>query len=136
MSCWSSLGTGLGRAVSTSLDHLEHRLSHLRAPPPGVPTPKNPRARKAPREFDELIAGLLTACRHDPGRDAGDRLAMLLPARDEQTGERLTDREWREQILTLIVAAHATTAVALSRTVYLLRRRQAARHPRRLCRRK
>jgi cytochrome P450 len=127
MSCWSSLGTGLGRAVTTSLDHLEHRPSHLRAPPPGVPTPRNLTARKAPREFDELIAGLRAARRRDPGRDAGDRLAMLLSARDEQTGEGLTDREWRDRILTFIVAAHATTAVALSRTVDLLRRRQAAR---------
>src|SRR5262249_52217440 len=94
----------IGRAVTTSLDYLEHRLSHLLAPPLGVPTPRNLEARKALREFDELIAGILAVRRGDTGRDAGDLLSMLLAAHDEETGEGLTDRELRDQILTFIVA--------------------------------
>ncbi len=114
----------VGRVVTTSLDYLEHWLTHLLALPLGVPTPRNLKARRALREFDELIAGILAVRRGDPGRDAGDLLSMLLAARDEETGEGLTDRELRDQILTFIVAGHETTAVALSWTVALL-----CRHP-------
>jgi cytochrome P450 len=114
----------VGRAVTTSLDYLEHWLTHLLAPPLGVPTPRNLKARKALREFDELIAGILAARRRDPRRDAGDLLAMLLSARDEETGEGLTDRELRDQLITFFVAGHESTAVALSWTVALL-----CRHP-------
>ncbi len=49
---------------------------------------------------------------------------MLLAVRDEETGEGLTDRELRDQILTFIGAGHETTAVALAWTIYLL-----CRHP-------
>ena len=45
---------------------------------------------------------------------------MLLAVRDEETGEGLTDRELRDQIITFIGAGHETTAVALAWTVYLL----------------
>jgi cytochrome P450 len=47
---------------------------------------------------------------------------MLLIARDEETGQGLTDRELRDQLLTFIVAGHETTAVALGWTLYLLDR--------------
>jgi cytochrome P450 len=114
----------VGRAVTTSLDYLEHWLTHLLALPLGFPTPRNLKARRALRDFDELIAGILAARRRDAGHDAGDLLSMLLSARDEETGEGLSDRELRDQILTFIVAGHETTAVALSWTIALL-----CRHP-------
>jgi len=49
---------------------------------------------------------------------------MLLATRDDETGEGLTDRELRDQVITFIGAGHETTAVALAWTVYLL-----SRHP-------
>jgi cytochrome P450 len=113
-------------AVTTSLEFLEHRLNHLLALPPGVPTPRNLKARRALRQLDEMIAGILAGRRAGTGRDAGDLLAMLLSVRDEETGEGLSDRELRDQILTFIGAGHETTAVALAWTVYLLCRQPAA----------
>ena len=114
----------LGRAVTTSLEYLEYRINNLLALPPGVPTPRNLRARRALRMLDEMIAEILAGRRARPGRDAGDLLAMLLAVRDEETGEGLTDRELRDQIITFIGAGHETTAVALAWTVFLL-----CRHP-------
>jgi cytochrome P450 len=112
------------RAVTTSLEYLEHRINHLLALPPGVPTPRNLRARRALRDLDELIAEILAGRRAAPQSDAGDLLAMLLSVRDEETGEGLTDKELRDQIITFIGAGHETTAVALAWTVFLL-----CRHP-------
>jgi enediyne biosynthesis protein E7 len=56
---------------------------------------------------------------HDEG---GDFLSMLLQARDADTGEGLSDRELRDQVMTLLMAGHETTAKALTWTFYLLDR--------------
>jgi cytochrome P450 len=53
----------------------------------------------------------------DPQRD--DILSLLLDARDEE-GQPLTDRELRDELLTLLVAGHETTATALSWALYWL----------------
>lgn len=52
--------------------------------------------------------------------DTGDFLSMLLLTQDEDTGERMSDRQVRDQVLTLLLAGHETTAKALSWTLYLL----------------
>ncbi|HEX4954737.1 MAG TPA: cytochrome P450 [Thermoanaerobaculia bacterium] len=57
--------------------------------------------------------------RRESGRDSGDLLSMLLLAQDEAGGG-LSDREVREEALTLFLAGHETTANALSWTLYLL----------------
>jgi cytochrome P450 len=55
-----------------------------------------------------------------------DYVAMLMDARDKETGEPMTDRELIDELLTLIVAGHETTASALNSTWYLLARNPAA----------
>ena len=47
---------------------------------------------------------------------------MLLLARDEETGEAMTDRQVRDEALTLLFAGHETTAAALAWAWYLLAR--------------
>jgi len=56
--------------------------------------------------------------------DTGDLLSMLLRARDDDTGEGMTDLQLRDEIMTLLLAGHETTAIAMSWTFYLL-----SRHP-------
>ena len=62
----------------------------------------------------------LIAERRRDGADRGDLLSMLLAARDEETGEGLDDRQLRDEVMTLLLAGHETTAMALSWTFYLL----------------
>jgi cytochrome P450 len=52
--------------------------------------------------------------------DRGDLLSMLLLARDEETSGRMTDKQVRDEALTLFLAGHETTANALTWTWYLL----------------
>src|SRR5439155_11427991 len=54
----------------------------------------------------------------------GDFLSILLHARDEDDGSRMTDLQVRDEAMTLFLAGHETTALTLSWTWYLL-----ARHP-------
>ncbi len=54
------------------------------------------------------------------GADQGDLLSMLLEAVDEETGERMSDRQVRDEAMTLMLAGHETTANALTWAFYLL----------------
>jgi cytochrome P450 len=75
-------------------------------------------ARK--RELDELLYEEIARRRHVPDLDERDDvLSMLLQARDEE-GEPLTDRELRDELVTLLVAGHETTATGLAWTFDLL----------------
>jgi cytochrome P450 len=53
--------------------------------------------------------------------DSGnDLVGMLLAAQDAGTGERMTDRQVRDEVMTIFLAGHETTSVALTWTFYLL----------------
>ena len=82
------------------------------------PTPTNLRFRKAVRQLDEIIYGLIDE-RRNGGKNAGDLLSMLLHARDEE-GNQMSDKQLRNEVMTVLLAGHETNAVALSWTWYLL----------------
>lgn len=86
--------------------------------PPGLLGPRHPLVRRMYRPvlepLDELLYGLIQRRRKEPDlEDREDMLSMLLCARDEQ-GNPLKDVEVRDEIVTLIVAGHETTATALA----------------------
>jgi cytochrome P450 len=62
----------------------------------------------------------LIARRRADGSERGDALSMLLAARDAETGYRPSDQQIRDEIMTLFVAGHETTANALTWALYLL----------------
>jgi len=68
--------------------------------------------------LDETVYGII-AHRRATGEDTGDVLSMLLAARDED-GSALTDKQVRDEAMTLLAAGHETTANALTWTFYLL----------------
>jgi len=71
-------------------------------------------------EFDRAIDRLITS-RGQAGRDQPkDLLARLIAARDEETGGGMTTQEVRNQVVTIFMAGHETTALALTWTWYLL----------------
>ena len=87
-----------------------------------LPTTARRRTRRAVAVLDRIVYGLLNARRGAAPGD--DLLQMLLDAEDADTGERMSDREVRDEALTLLLAGHETTAVALAWTLGLL-----AEHP-------
>ena len=66
---------------------------------------------------------IISQRRHNP-QQAEDLLTMLMDVEDSETAERMTDRQLRDEVLTIFMAGHETTANALSFILYLL-----ARHP-------
>jgi len=73
--------------------------------------------RRRVREADEAIYEEIRARRADPtAAERGDVISLLLQARDED-GEPLSDQEMRDELVTLLVAGHETTATSLAWTL-------------------
>jgi cytochrome P450 len=91
-------------------------LSELLMGLPGRIGPINVRAgfERAVADADELLLAEIARRRRDPGLpERDDILALLLQARDEN-GKSMTDRELRDELVTLLLAGHETTATALA----------------------
>ena len=71
------------------------------------------------RSLTKLVAQLI-AQRRTSAEDHFDYVAMLMDARDKESGEPMGERELVDEIMTLIVAGHETTASGLNWTWYLL----------------
>ncbi len=71
------------------------------------------------RSLTKLVAQLIARRRAEP-EEHFDYVAMLMAARDKQSGEPMGERELIDEIMTLIVAGHETTASGLNWTWYLL----------------
>ena len=71
-------------------------------------------------EFDVKVDELLTERGRTPEAEPKDLLARLISARDSETGGGMTAKEVRDQVVTIFMAGHETTAQALSWTFYLL----------------
>jgi cytochrome P450 len=88
------------------------------------PLPRHLRMRRAVRMLDDVVYRLIAEGR-TRGTDRGDVLSILLLARDDD-GAALTDREVRDEVMTLLLAGHETTANALTWTWYELGRNPSA----------
>jgi cytochrome P450 len=88
--------------------------------PHWLPTPTNLRVKREIAQIEKIIYRIIGE-RRASGRDAGDLLSMLLSAQDED-GSRMTDRQLRDEAITLFLAGHETTASTLSWTWWLLAR--------------
>ena len=91
-----------------------------------APAPQGPhlaaiRARRAVRALDAVVYRII-ADRRRRAEGGDDLLGMLLAAQDERTGERMSDVQLRDEVMTLMLAGHETTANALSWTWFLLSR--------------
>ncbi|HYS22449.1 MAG TPA: cytochrome P450 [Candidatus Eisenbacteria bacterium] len=86
--------------------------------PHWLPTPTNLRVKREVAQIETILYRIIGE-RRASGRDAGDLLSMLLCAQDED-GSRMTDRQLRDEAITLFLAGHETTASTLSWTWWLL----------------
>ena len=116
----------IGRALTDALG-LFDRLHNPFAPLlERLPVPATRRMRAARARLDATIHRII-AERRASGEDRDDLLGMLLAARDEQgDGGGMTDAQLRDELLTLFLAGHETTANALGWTWHLLARNPEA----------
>jgi cytochrome P450 len=113
----------VGQALHVLTEDFSRRRTRLFELPAWIPTPARRRYRAAIAQLDRIVYDIIAARRRS-GEDRGDLLSILLAARDADDGSRMTDQQVRDEIMTLFLAGHETTAVSLSWTWYLL-----AQHP-------
>jgi cytochrome P450 len=87
------------------------------------PRPENVKYHQAIAQMDDAIYKLIESRRRQ-SEQTNDLLSMLMEARDEETGQQMDDKLLRDEVATLMLAGHETTANALSWTLMLL-----AQHP-------
>ena len=109
----------LSRALSTAMQITNKRVGRALDVPTSWPTSENRAFRKAMSTLDEIVRGMIGERRAGKDRE-GDLLAMLIHARDEETGEGMSDEQLRDEVMTLLLAGHETTANALTWTWHLL----------------
>jgi len=71
------------------------------------------------RSLGKVISGIVNR-RREAREEHPDFIGMLMTARDKETGDAMSDRELIDEVMTLVVAGHETTASALNWTWYLI----------------
>jgi cytochrome P450 len=111
----------IGGALDDATKEIAARFRRPFRIPDAIPIPGNLRYRSAVRRLDHVVHRIIGEHREHDGR--GDLLGLLMQARDEE-GHAMTDEQLRDEAITILLAGHETTALALSWTCYLL-----SRHP-------
>nr|MDQ3819812.1 cytochrome P450 [Acidobacteriota bacterium] len=110
----------IGAALTSVMEMFDMLLMPFSELLEKLPLPHVRRFEKAKERLDSTIYRIIEE-RRASGVDRGDLLSMLLSARDEEgDGGQMTDLQVRDEVMTLILAGHETTANALTWTWYLL----------------
>src|SRR5204863_1038411 len=83
------------------------------------PTPFTRRQYDSLQALNRIVHGIIQSRRRNPGAH-DDLLQMLLSACEETTGQGMTDAQLRDEVMTIFVAGHETTANAMAWLIYLV----------------
>ncbi|TNF23491.1 MAG: cytochrome P450 [Deltaproteobacteria bacterium] len=111
-----------GDAIHAATSYIARGVGSLVNLPLSWPLPRHLRMRRAVATLDRIVYDIIRD-RRSAGRNGApgsDILGMLLAAQDEEDGTGMTDDQVRDEVMTLFVAGHETTANALTWSLYLL----------------
>jgi cytochrome P450 len=117
----SGAAATVGDALRLMMEEFPYVLVPLGRLRRRLPLPSTRRFERARATLDRVIYDLI-ARKRKSAQDGGDALSMLLDASDSETAYRLTDEQIRDEVMTLFMAGHETTANLLTWTFYLLAR--------------
>lgn len=124
----SGHGNKAGKAFRDGLRGIGSRGPGGLAVPLRLPTPVNIRFRRALVTLDKIVYDIIRRFRAGEADNAENTLlGMLMAARDPETGKGMSDRLLRDEIVTLYLAGHDTTANMLLWAFYLLSSSSAVR---------
>ncbi|MBZ4418894.1 cytochrome P450 [Myxococcus sp. RHST-1-4] len=103
----------VGAAFNVLSEQTTTRFRTMRLLPPVLPTRYDREFRAAGRTLQTTVMDIISE-RRRRNEDRGDLLSMFMLARDEDTGESMTDEQLRDEVLTMLVAGHETTATTMS----------------------
>jgi cytochrome P450 len=103
----------IGNAVTVEFEHTFRRLQSVIDIPLDWPLPGNRRFKKERAKLDEIVYRLI-AERRRSGAVGTDLVSQLMQARDEETGESMSDQQLRDEVMTMIFAGHETVSTAMT----------------------
>ena len=110
----------IAEAVEVLNEHSNHRFHTLVDFPLWVPTPRNLKSRGALNHLESIVYRIIRERRSRGGEMASDDLlGMLLTARYDD-GSAMAERQVRDEVMTIFLAGHETTATSLAWTLELL----------------
>src|SRR5690349_5955949 len=107
----------LSAAFNVASKFMLWRSQQMLQLPLSVPLPRHVEYNRALKVLDETIFPLVADGRAHP---KDDLLGMMLEMRDADTGEGLSDRQARDEVVTIFFAGHETAAATLAWAFYLL----------------
>jgi cytochrome P450 len=111
----------IAAAITEAMHCMMRALTGVVPLPPQVPSPTNRRMHAAVRRLDAVVYRIIAQRRSQtPRAGEGDLLSLLLRLRDAGDGSALTDKDVRDEVMTLLLAGHETTGTALAWTLELL----------------
>lgn len=109
----------IANAVDVALDWFESKRKQGFLILEWFPRPENIRYKNAIQQLDKSVYSIINQ-RRSSGTNPGDLLSMLMEARDEDDNTQMSDKQLRDELITLIIAGHETTSNTLSWTWMLL----------------
>jgi cytochrome P450 len=109
----------ISTAITIALSSIDKRTKNVFSLPLWIPTSDNRKFNEAIDLLDKLIQQFIDE-RRASKEDKGDLLRMLIDAQDEENGSGMSDKQLRDECMTIFGAGHETTAVTLTWTLYLL----------------
>ena len=107
------------KLVSEASEYITKRINNPFQLPEWVPTINRIKEKQVLKYIDDVFFSVIDR-RRKQNVQHEDLLSMLMEATDEETGEVMSNRQLRDEILTIFVAGHETTQIALGWTFYLL----------------
>ena len=111
----------IGRDFAAVQDQAMFELASLNAVPPWVPLPRQLAFRRARRRLETVVDSLVAERAGDSG-DRPDVLSRLIVSARQESDPAVGDRRLRDEIITLLLTGHETTASTLSWTLHLIDR--------------
>jgi cytochrome P450 len=122
----SEVADDMGRAMTVLIEEANRRVLSLLPLPDFLPFPSHRRFRSALRLLDRVVLDIIDQRRHGASPAHDDLLSLLMETRDADTGEGMSDSQLRDEVMTLVLAGHETTASALAWAFHLLHRHPEA----------
>lgn len=112
----------ISQAISGCLELMQDRIKYVRVPM-WVPIPLHRALNKHMEVLDSTIKNIIRERKNETSPKQ-DLLSMLMEVQDADTLEKMSEQQIRDEVLTIFIAGHETTANALTFAIYLL-----SRHP-------
>jgi len=110
----------ISKDVTMAIEFGSDLIDNPLLPPIWVPTKRNREAAKVVNRLNQTIFNMIDTRRQNTQKQYNDLLSLLMDAQDEENGRSMSNQQLRDEMITLFVAGHETTATALTWIWYLL----------------